>query len=380
MIYLNHAATSYPRLPEVKEAVQNCMDRLPSSEFRSNAAGNVSLAVACREKLGKLFQIKDYERIIFTSGATEAANLIINGLLLEGKTVLTAADTHNCILRPLYNSDKHPVLKKIPHHSSGELDLDILEEELKKGAYALFVNHCSNVTGILTDIGKVCALAKKYGTLVFADVSQSAGCLPVSMDQWQADGLIFTAHKSLLGIQGLGGFYMRKPDLLRPVKFGGTGKDSHILKYPDGHGAAFEVGTQNEPAIAALDASLQVLLRITPEVIHKQEGEMMRYLAEQLRKLEPVTLYGDTPKPKGPVLSLRIRGLSVSDIGYILENGYRIIVRTGLHCAPLIHEDLGTAGEGTVRISISFLTRWEDINAFVEAVREIAGSCGTSKG
>ncbi|MBU9727707.1 aminotransferase class V-fold PLP-dependent enzyme [Diplocloster modestus] len=377
MIYLNHAATSYPRLPEVKEAVLNCMDRLPSSEYRSNAAGDVSLAPACREKLGRLFHIKDYERILFTSGATEAANLIINGLPLEGKTVLTAADAHNCILRPLYNSDKHPVLKKIPLHASGELDLDLLEEELRKGAYALFVNHCSNVTGMLTDIGAVCALAEKYCTLVFVDISQSAGCIPIDMDQWRADGLIFTAHKSLLGIQGLGGFYMRKTGLLRPVKFGGTGKDSHILKFPDGHGAAFEVGTQNEPAIAALDASLQVLLRITPEVIQRQEEEMMRYMADQLRNLKPITLYGDTSKPKGPVLSMRIRGLSVSDIGYILENGYGIIVRTGLHCAPLIHEDLGTAGEGTVRISISFLTKWEEINALVEAVREIAGSCGT---
>ena len=377
MIYLNHAATSYPRLPEVKEAVLHWMDRLPSSEFRSNVAKSASLAPACREKLGTLFHIRDGERIIFTSGATEAANLIINGLPLEGKTVLIAADTHNCILRPLYNSDKRPALKKIPLDSSGELDLGILEEELKKSAYALFVNHCSNVTGILTDIGRVCALAKRYGTLVLVDVSQSAGCLPVNMEEWQADGLIFTAHKSLLGIQGLGGFYMRKPGLIRPVKFGGTGKDSQILTFPDGRGAAFEVGTQNEPAIAALDASLQVLLRITPEAVQRREEEMMRYMAGELRNLEPVTLYGDTSKPKGPVLSFRIRGLSVSDIGYILEHSYGIIVRTGLHCAPLIHEDLETTGEGTVRVSISLMTRGEEVNAFVEAVREIAGSCGT---
>lgn len=368
MIYLNNAATSFPKLPQVKEAVLDYMDALPQSQYRSSGNDRAALPVLCKRKLGELLHIRDYERIAFTSGATEAANLIINGLPLKGKHVLVTANEHNCVLRALYNYRDNIKISVIPCNLEGGLDYRKFEDLLEQAHYAVFVNHCSNVTGRIMDIEKIYHLVKSHNSRMVLDISQSAGAVPVNMEKVPADAVFFTCHKSLMGIVGLGGFYTKEPDLIKATKFGGTGKDSWVVKYS--FPADFEVGTQNDAAMAALCPALDYILEQTPEEIHKKEQALIRYVKEELGKLPDVAVYGGGDI-QGPVLSFNIKGFQPSDIGYILTNVYDIIVRTGFHCAPFIHQYIGTGEQGTVRVSISPISEKEELEVLIQAVKEI---------
>lgn len=372
MIYLNNAATSYPKLRRVKEAVSHYMDEIPEAQFRNTLSGRRSVADLCKKELGELLHIADFERIVFTSGATEAANLIINGLPLNNRHVLVTANEHNCVLRTLYNNRDAVKISVIPCDKDGNLNYEAIEVLMKQDVYAVFVNHCSNVTGIIQDVNKICDMAARYHSKVILDISQTAGCVPIDLEKLPADVVFFTCHKAMMGIAGLGGFYTRDPDLVKAVKFGGTGRESQMVKYSDFYD--FEVGTQNDVAIAALCEGLKFVLEQTPEKIFCMEQGHMEYLIQEMKTIPGVKLYGGDKKNQGPVLSFCLNGFSPSDTGYILSNVYDIVVRTGFHCAPFIHEYLGTKVNGTVRISISSITRREELEAFLEAVKEICKS------
>lgn len=211
----------------------------------------------CREKLGKLLNISDYHRIFFTSGATESMNTLLCGLNFgeEGQAVLATQTEHNSVLRPLMNQtvkDTHPVWI-VPCGKDGAITEQALENTLKKATKttgkkpsAMIINHCSNVTGYIQDMKMAADFAEKNNLLLIADISQSAGCIPVDVDGWNADAVVFTGHKSLLGIQGTGGFYIREGISLKPLKYGGTGRNSQQLTYENGD-YEYEVGTQNIP-------------------------------------------------------------------------------------------------------------------------------------
>lgn len=375
MIYLNNAATSYPKPSCVKEALQAYLNSTPASQFRgSEQIGRPDTEEMCRENLGKILGIKETGRVYFSSGATESLNTILCGMadLLEDGEILVTQTEHNSVLRPILN---HECLKRfkmvtVPCTMDGEVTIEALEKSVTERSRALVVNHCSNVTGRVQNMKKIGEFAHRHHLFFVADVSQSAGCLPVRADEWGVDALAFTGHKSLMGIPGTGGYYISPAWKMRPFQYGGTGRNSSQLIYEEDY--EYETGTQNLPGIAALGASTGYILETGLQTIMEQEDHLMRILYEGLGAMSGITLYGSRAACKGPVMSFNFRSLSPSDAAYIFQNVYGITVRTGLHCSPLIHQAMGTEKQGTVRISISPFTTEEEIMEFLKAAEQMA--------
>lgn len=375
MIYLNQAATTYPKPQCVLDAHTASLYQMPESQFRSETSSPVeSIFDRCRHNIGKLLGISETDRVFFSSGATDSANAVIYGLHLKGKKVVATQTEHNSILRPLMNlRDQVGEVVIAPCDRRGIVDPKTVDQAITEDTAAVFVNHCSNVTGAVQDLEALGKVAAKHNVLFVVDASQSAGCIPLDVDKWGIDVLIFTGHKSLFGVQGTGGYYVRKGVPFRPYRFGGTGRDSRKIIY-NGDDYEYEPGTQNGPGIAALNAGISYILDRTVDRIAQKEQELMGKLYNGLKEIHNAEVYGSPETNKGPVLSFNIRGLLPTDAAYILQNGYDIVVRTGLQCAPLIHNSLGTAEHGTVRISISDLTEEEEIDILLNAIREIASS------
>ena len=376
MIYLNNAATSYPKPSCVIEALQAYLNSTPASQFRgSEQIGRPDTEEICRKNLGKILGIKETERIYFSSGATEALNTILCGMsdLLEEGEILVTQTEHNSVLRPILN---HECLKRfemvtVPCTMDGEVTREALEKSVTDRTRALIVNHCSNVTGRVQDMNMIGEFARRHHLFFAADVSQSAGCLPVCADEWGADALAFTGHKSLMGIPGTGGYYISPAWKMRPFQYGGTGRNSSQLIYEEGD-YEYETGTQNLPGIAALGAATGYILETGLRTIIEREENLMRILYEGLGAMSGITVYGSRETCKGPVMSFNFKNLSPSDAAYIFQNIYGITVRTGLHCSPLIHQAMGTEKQGTVRISISCFTTEEEIMEFLKAAGQMA--------
>lgn len=369
MTYLNNAATSYPKPQSVVDATTEALRAMPMSALRSSLADD-RLLPTLRERLGQLLHISDHGRIFLASGATDALNRLIGGLEAP---LLVATDNHNSVLRPICN------LKVPGNYTLFDLTPDLgalrqkLDNEKPKPGTLLVVTHCSNVTGRIHDLRAICALAHEHTMLVCADVSQSAGCIPIDVDGWGIDLLAFTGHKALFGPQGTGGYYVRRGIDLRPTMFGGTGRDSSIISYHGGDWE-YEVGTPNLPGLAGLSAGVGYVLERDVDHIFEQERVQANWLIERLKGMPAVEVYSMGGGDQGPVVSFNIQGLLPADVGYILQNSYGITVRTGLHCAPLTHQALGTAPHGTVRASLSCHTTADDLQALVDAVSEICQS------
>ena len=352
MIYLNNAATSWPKPASVVQAVTAALDSKPVSTLRSNLSQHDDLPAQLRQALGRLFNISDYGRIFFCSGATDGLNRVLQGI--SWRHCDSSPDSHNSVLRPLHNC------------VSVQAD----------GTYSLTaINHCSNVTGRVADVADACRQAHRRGALLLLDAAQSAGCIPIDVDGWGVDILVFTGHKALFGPMGTGGYYVRRGICLRPLLFGGTGRDSSIIDYGPENEWEYEVGTPNLPGLAGLKAGVDYVLERGVAAIFRKEQQQALWLIDALRRLPKVQLYvAPAPSVQGPVVSFNIAGLQPADVGYILQNSYGITVRTGLHCAPLIHRQLGTERYGTVRVSLSDFTSEADLQALVGAVADIAQS------
>lgn len=377
MIYLNNAATSYPKPQTVLKAYAAALKTIPETPFRGTG-GNNDVFDECRTALGKLFRIKETERIVFTSGATDSFNFLLNGLDLEGKKILTTNIEHNSVLRPLYNLKKLSgcEIDIVSCDENGLVDPDDIRTAMVGAVDVVLINHCSNVTGAVQDFEEIGSILRFHECLFIADVSQSGGCLPVKTDEWGIDALVFTGHKSLFGPQGTGGFYLRKGIPLEPFRYGGTGTDGRRLKYGEGD-APFEVGTRNEAGIAALNAGIRFIQDVGPVKIMRKEQSLIETLISSLRDMPLATLYGESTANRAPVVSLTFKGLSPADLGYLLYHSYGIITRSGFHCCPLIHDILGTAKAGTLRISPSFFTETDEIELFLKALEEIQDSLKT---
>ena len=376
MIYLNNAATSYPKPDVVKKAFIDALDDLPPGQFRSTASGDgADIFSACRQRLGALMGIAQTDRIFFTSGSTEGLNSIFYGLGICADEMITTVTEHNSVLRPLCNLKGikgRPVF--LPCDKNGSVDPELFEIEAKKGkAKAIVLNHCSNVTGAIQDAGSVGEIAKKYGLIYILDVSQSAGCLEIKADEWNVDALAFTGHKSLMGLQGTGGYYVRKELPFIPMKFGGTGLDSRRIVYENGE-YEYETGTLNSTGIAALSAALGWIEELSIETIARKERELSDQLINGLSDIRSIRIFGRELKERGPVISFDMEGLLPSDLAYILQNSFEIVTRAGLHCAPLIHEHIGSGERGTLRVSFSYLNTASEIEELLSALKETEAS------
>ena len=395
MVYLNNAATSFPKPPSVVQAVTEALANVPVNALRSNLAESDDVLTDLRRKLGTLFHIADYERIYFCSSATDAVNRVLGGLRLS--SIKAAKDNHNSVLRPLMNDTRYLTTTDLEgeqsyHAVSGTRavspsfggDLVLKRTKSSTGeagtgtgeapAPALILPHCSNVTGRVHDVRRVAEEAHRQGRLVMVDAAQSAGCIPIDVDGWGIDILVFTGHKALFGPTGTGGYYVRRGIDLRPTQWGGTGRDSSVIHYDDGDWE-YEVGTQNAVGLAGLRAGVDYVLERGVENIFRRLQTETLWLIHALQEMPRVRVYSaQDDAVQGPVVSFNIEGMHPADVGYILQNSYGITVRTGLHCAPLIHEDLGTQPDGTVRASLSDFTTHEDLVALAEAVGDICQS------
>ncbi len=385
MVYLNNAATSFPKPPSVVQAVTEALANAPVNALRSNLAESDDVLTDLRRKLGTLFHIADYERIYFCSSATDAVNRVLGGLRLS--SIKAAKDNHNSVLRPLMNDTRyltttnlegeqsyHAVCRTRAVSPSFGGDLVLKRTKSSTGEALLILPHCSNVTGRIHDVRRVAEEAHRQGRLVMVDAAQSAGCIPIDVDGWGIDILVFTGHKALFGPTGTGGYYVRCGIDLRPTQWGGTGRDSSVIRYDDGDWE-YEVGTQNAVGLAGLRAGIDYVLERGVENIFRRLQTETLWLIHALQEMPRVRVYSARDDAaQGPVVSFNIEGLHPADVGYILQNSYGITVRTGLHCAPLIHEDLGTQPDGTVRASLSDFTTYEDLIALAEAVGDICQS------
>lgn len=386
-IYLNNSATSYPKPDRVKASYVKYLDAVPPSQFRSSL--NMSskdfqsslsveggkrevedILVRTRRSLGLFFNCSDSGKIHFTSGATESLNAIIGGLYKEGNHFVSTVTEHNSVLRPLFNLCSPRDFTLVPCDREGYVSPAAVKRSIRKETKAIIVNHASNVTGSIQDVAAIGRIAREAEVLFIVDASQSAGCIPVDIDRNFIDILAFTGHKSLMGVPGTGGFYLRNSLSFRPLKFGGTGQRSKMLLYSEGE-IDYEPGTPNYPGIAALNEGIAFLNNIGIDAIQEKEGKLRRRLWDSLTDIPGIELYGSKNRPAAPVVSFTYINLAPSDLANILYGSYGIIGRAGFHCSPEIHKALETYSTGTMRISFSWFTTEEEIDGLISAVRDI---------
>ena len=376
MIYLNNAATSYPKPQNVIDAVLENINDIPFHCARAGLETQVEdIQWLCRKNIAALFNITNPHNIIFTSGATESLNLAINGLDLKGKHVITTNSEHNSVIRPIKRLEREGTisLSFVPCDGNGIVDIEALEKLINFNTALIAVNHCSNVTGNVNDITTLSNICKTRNIVFLVDASQSAGIIPIDLQKSPADLLAFTGHKSLYGIPGIGGLYIRDGLDLHPLKVGGTGIKSDLLFQPENRPFYYEAGTPNIPGIVSLNAGVKFILETGLDVLYKKGYDTMKYLFEKCQKIRGIIFYGDYhASSRCPIMSFNIKGIAPEDVGYILENSFKVIVRTGLHCAPLIHKSLGSFPLGSVRVSLSYFTNEEELDFFSNSLEQIA--------
>lgn len=375
MIYLNQSSTTYPKPDVVRNAYIKAFDSIPFGENRNNInLGFEDPFTQCRENLGKLFCIENTDDIYFSSSATDSFNLLLNILDLSTGNVIITSTEHNSLVRPLYNLNNITKdIRVIACDQFGKIDPISIEKQLDENTKAIFVNHCSNVTGCIQDLRAIGNIAKKHGILFVVDASQSGGCIAIDVENSNIDVLIFTGHKGLFGVQGTGGYYLKNSQNYRPFRYGGTGKEGKKFYYNSNDKKEFEVGTQNYHGICALNAGVKFILDTGVNKIFQIESNLVNILIEGLKKLNKVIVYiNPLDSFRGPTVSFNIKGFSSFDVGYILENSYNIIIRSGYHCAPFIHKYLNTEEFGTVRISVSIFNNEEEIYSLLSAIEDIS--------
>jgi cysteine desulfurase family protein len=379
LIYLDNGATSYPKPDEVYSFMDSFYRSFGVNPGRSGydlCMETGALVDTTRKMLADFFNGSDPDRLCFSYNSTDALNLIIFGILKPGDHAITTTLEHNSVLRPLYHQNKFNGIEveHVPFDVNGMVDPDDIKQKIKANTRLVVVNHASNVIGTLqpvADIGRIC---RQAGVTFAIDASQSAGKIAIDIEQQNIDIVAFTGHKSLLGPTGIGGLYVGEGVEIRHTRAGGTGVRSadrlHLEEYP----YRLEYGTGNVVGIAGLHAGLKWLSEKGIDQIHQHEMKLTRMLRDGLKKLDGVSLYcQDDLDDHIGVLSFNIDGMEALNTGTLLDGEYDIACRTGLHCAPLVHEQLGTDQiGGSVRMGIGPFNTEDHIKTAIEAVAEIA--------
>ena len=384
MVYLDNAATTFPKPNEVSGEVCRCMREYGGNPGRG--AHPIAMAAAekvyeCRERLSDFFGAPGAGSVIMTPGATFALNLAIKGLIPPGDRargermhIIISDLEHNSVLRPLYDMQtRGAAVDFVRADRRGNIRYEDMEALFRPNTKAVVCTHASNLTGNMLDIARIGAMAHAHGALLVIDASQTAGAALIDMQKMGIDVLCFTGHKGLMGPQGTGGLCIRPGVELRPLLRGGTGVHSYDREQPKEYPARLEAGTLNGHGLAGLHAALDFILRQGAESIGARERQLMRRFYEGVRSIPGVTVYGDFTAPeRAAIVTLNIRDYDSAEIADILAEDYGIATRAGAHCAPRMHEALGTVQQGAVRFSFSFFNTEEEADAAVFAVRELA--------
>ena len=376
LIYFDNAATTVQKPVCVAQAVADAVGTLGNcSRGAYGASLGASRAVyTVREQLAALFHCPRADHVIFTQNSTYALNIALSGLFQPGDHIITTDCEHNSVLRPVYRLMEQGVsVSFVPADRQGRLDYGAFEALIRPNTRAIVCMHASNLTGNLFDIEMVGHIAHEHGIMCIVDASQTAGVFDINMQRQHIDVLCFTGHKGLYGPQGTGGLCLQPGVEVRPFAVGGTGVQTYLPTQPAQYPARLEAGTLNAHGIAGLGAALSWLGKTGIDTIRAHEQVLVRRFYDGVRKIPGVTVYGDWDRwPRAAICALNIAGLDSGEAADLLAEEYDIAVRPGAHCAPLLHEALGTKDTGAVRFSFGFFNTEEEINTAIQAVERIA--------
>ena len=377
-IYLDHACTSFPKPEKVPQAMMDYM--LHSGVNMNRGCYSEAYSVAekvyeTRELICELFHGEDVKNVVFTKNITESLNVLLKGFLKPGDHVLVSSMEHNAVMRPLTQLLKQGVtFSRIPCEADGSLILDKMEELLTEKTKLVVMLHASNVCGTVMPIREVGEFCQKHGLTFFLDSAQSAGILPINMEEMHIDAVAFTGHKSLLGPQGIGGFVLKEHlvEKIEPLISGGTGSISHTEEIPDFMPDRFEPGTMNIPGIMGLREGLLFIKENGREQIAEKEKALTQRFLTGIRNIPGVRIFGkEDMENRVGVVSIQIEGKDPAEVADILDQDYGIMVRVGLHCSPAAHQSLGSYPAGTVRFSFGYFNTEQDVDAAIAAIGTI---------
>jgi cysteine desulfurase family protein len=378
MIYLDNAATSFPKPAEcLRRALELYLEKgvSPGRGGYDLEVEVEELANAARRRLCRFFGGGDGYHLCFTHNATHALNILIRGLVAPGSHVVSSRLEHNSVLRPLHHLRRQGLITfdLVPFNEKGFIDPDQVAASIKPETKLVIITHASNVLGTIQPAKEIADRCRARKVPLVLDASQSAGAVPIDVKGWGVQGIAFTGHKSLLGPTGIGGLLISPGIDPEPTNFGGTGVDSrsmyHTAEYPN----RLEAGTINLFGILALDSSLDYIER-HHKVSYEREMSLLEKLREGIERLSRVRTYCVRDLDNHlPLLTCTVDGIGSEDVAAILDGDFGIAVRAGLHCAPLVHQDLGTFEKGAVRFSLGVFTTEAEIDEAIRAMTTIAG-------
>lgn len=380
LIYLDNAATSWPKPPGVAAAMQYFLDEIGANPGRSGHRLSVEagrIVYEAREAIASIFGATDPLRVIFGMNATDGINLVLHGILKPGDHVITTSIEHNAVMRPLHDLETQGVkLTQVACRSDGSLDPVLVEKAIQPNTRLIVLNHASNVCGTILPVGEVGRIARQRNLLFLVDAAQSAGVVPIDMERDLIDFLAFTGHKSLYGPMGTGGVVIGErvnPMELHPLRQGGTGSRSEHEVQPEFFPDRCESGTPNAVGLAGLLAAVRWLRSRGIDQVRAQEIALSTKLINGLLEISGVTVYGplDAARQTATV-AFNLHGMEPSTVGLALDEEYGILCRVGLHCAPSAHRTLGTFPDGCVRFSLGAFNTEQDVDRALFAIRKLA--------
>ncbi|WP_347028532.1 aminotransferase class V-fold PLP-dependent enzyme [Intestinibacter bartlettii] len=376
-IYLDNAATSFPKPKEVATAVYDFMVNNGTSSGRGSykkAMQSDYIVYECRKLIGKLFNFDNPKKVIFTSNVTDSLNIAMRGILKENDHVITSSLEHNAVWRCLKTLERDIKIKidTVECSKDGITNQQDIKKYIKKDTALIVFTQASNVLGTIQPIREIGAIAREHNIPFLVDSAQSAGAMKIDVKEENIDILAFTGHKSLLGPMGTGGLIINTDIDIKPLKAGGTGGDSAYEYQPDYYPNHLETGTSNVSGIAGLREAIKFLNKEGIENIHNKEKELTKYALEKLETVKDIEIYGPKDCEKMlSVISFNIKDKRPEDVGSILDQKYDIMLRAGLHCAPTAHSVIGTKERGTLRIGLGYFNEKEDIDKLVEALNNL---------
>ena len=376
-IYLDNAATSFPKPKEVATAVYDFMVNNGTSSGRGSykkAMQSDYIVYECRKLIGKLFNFDNPKKVIFTSNVTDSLNIAMRGILKENDHVITSSLEHNAVWRCLKTLERDINIKidTVECSKDGITNPQDIKKYIKKDTALIVFTQASNVLGTIQPIREIGAIAREHNIPFLVDSAQSAGAMKIDVKEENIDILAFTGHKSLLGPMGTGGLIINTDIDIKPLKAGGTGGDSAYEYQPDYYPNHLETGTSNVSGIAGLREAIKFLNKEGIENIHNKEKELTKYALEKLETVKDIEIYGPKDCEKMlSVISFNIKDKRPEDVGSILDQKYDIMLRAGLHCAPTAHSVIGTKERGTLRIGLGYFNKKEDIDKLVEALNNL---------
>ncbi|HHT46573.1 MAG TPA: aminotransferase class V-fold PLP-dependent enzyme [Firmicutes bacterium] len=377
MIYFDNAATSWPKPEEVYKAAENYLRNGGANPGRSGHTRSIDadrLVYEARERAATILGAGEPEEIVFTFNATDSLNMAIKGVLEPGDHVIYTSFEHNSVLRPLTSLRRNGTITAtmIACDASGNIDIQDIEKAILPNTRLIVCTHASNVIGTVLPVKEISKLARNYGILFLLDAAQTAGSIPINLQEIKPHLAAFTGHKGLLGPPGVGLLYVRKGVSIKPWREGGTGSRSEEEQQPEMMPDYLEAGTMNTPGIAGLNEGLKFIEKTGISTITEREFRLAYKLRAGLRDIGRVKLFEPVREHQSvAVVSFIVEGFDSGELGYVLEQAYGILCRTGLHCAPWAHRTIGSFPQGTVRFSLGYFNREEEVEHALKALREI---------